>query len=69
MLYLARAVAFAVTGFDPDEAELTSDCDQCTLTETLDVLPWIAVACLTYLAGVAALAFLTSRRRGRSQGT
>ena len=67
MFYLARAVAFAVTGFDPDEAELTSDCDQCTLTETLDVLPWIALACLTYLAGVAVLAVLTSRRSRRRQ--
>jgi len=68
--YLARAIAFAATGFDPDTAALESDCDQCTLTETLDVPPWTALACLAYLAVVGVLALLVSRRsrRKRSEG-
>ncbi len=60
--FIARAVAFRASGFDPDTAAQNSDCDQCTLTETLNVLPWIALACLVYLAAVALLAVLVFRR-------
>ena len=66
VFYIARAIAFAVTGFDPEEAALDSDCDQCTLTETLDLLPWISMVCLAYLALVIAVAAI-SRRRARKR--
>lgn len=69
VFFLARAVAFAATGFDPDQASLDSDCDQCTLTETLDVLPWIALACLAYLIVVALIAAVFLRRQRQRSRT
>ena len=61
--WVAREIAFARSGFDPDRASLDSDCDQCVLTETLDALPWIAGACLVFVA-IVAVGWLWLRKIG-----
>lgn len=59
---VARALAFRARGFDPDKAALDPDCDMCTLTETLDALPWIAGGITLYLVLVVA-GWMSWRRR------
>lgn len=62
VIYVTRALAFQARGFDLDKAEQGSDCDQCTLIETLEVLPWILLACLGCIAAVSAIALLARHK-------
>lgn len=65
VVHASRALAFRARGFDPGRAALDSDCDQCVLVETLEVLPWIAVACGAYLVVVIGVGLASARRQQR----
>ncbi len=59
---ISRAVGFDQQGFNPNEAALDPDCDQCELTATLDALPYIATGLILYIAIFTGVALLARRR-------